>query len=62
MIPFKLKFVSLQHMKKQTISKETILKSVTKIVADKEIVCSYIKGKTSIQVLTKKGIKFAKPL
>ena len=49
-------------MKKQTINKNQILKSVAKMVTDKEIVRSYIKGQTSIQALTKKGIKFAKPL
>ena len=49
-------------MKKQIISKTAILKSVAKMVSDKEIVRSYIKGKTPIQTLTKKGIKFAKPL
>lgn len=49
-------------MKKRTINKNQILKSVAKMVADKEVVRSYIKGKTSIQTLTKKGIKFAKPL
>jgi len=49
-------------MKKQTIDKKKILKSVAKMVTDKEVVRSYIKGKTSIQTLTKKGIKFAKPL
>lgn len=49
-------------MKKENISKKTILKSVVKMVTDKEYVRSYIKGKTSIQTLTKKGIKFAKPL
>ena len=49
-------------MKKQTIDKKQILKSVAKMVTDKEIVRSYIKGKTPIQTLTKKGIKFAKPL
>lgn len=49
-------------MKKPIIKKETVLKSITKMVADKEMVRSYIKGKTSIQTLTKKGIKFAKPL
>lgn len=48
-------------MKTKEIKKETIIKSVTKMVADKESVRSYIKGKTSIQSLTK-GIKFAKPL
>ena len=49
-------------MKTKEIKKETIIKSVTKMVADKESVRSYIKGKTSIQSLTQKGIKFAKPL
>ena len=50
------------EMKKREIKKETVLKSVSKMVTDKEIVRSYIKGKTSIQTLVKKGIKFAKPL
>lgn len=49
-------------MQKQDVKKETIIKSVSKMAADKEIVRSYIKGKTSIQTLTEKGIKFAKPL
>lgn len=49
-------------MKKQNIDKKTVLKSVAKMIADKEVVRSYLKGKTSIQTLTKKGIKFAKPL
>ncbi len=49
-------------MKNESISKKTILKSVAKMVTDKEFVRSYIKGKTPIQTLTKKGIKFAKPL
>jgi hypothetical protein len=49
-------------MKKEIISKKTISLSVAKMVTDKEIVRSYIKGKTSIKTLTKKGIKFAKPL
>lgn len=49
-------------MKKQTIDKKQVLKSVAKMVTNKEVVRSYIKGKTSIQTLTKKGIKFAKPL
>lgn len=44
------------------MKKETIKKSVLKMIADKEIVRSYIKGEVSIQTLTKKGIKFAKPL
>ena len=49
-------------MKKQKIDKKKILKSITKMVTDKDAVLSYMKGKTSIQTLTKKGIKFAKPL
>ena len=47
---------------KKEINKDLILKSVAKIVTDKEAVRSYIKGKTSIESLTTKGIKFAKPL
>jgi hypothetical protein len=49
-------------MKGRNISKKVVLKAVSKMIMDKEIVQSYIKGKTSIQVLNKKGIKFAKPL
>jgi hypothetical protein len=47
---------------KKEVNKDLVLKSVAKIVTDKEAVRSYIKGKTSIQSLTTKGIKFAKPL
>jgi len=49
-------------MKKQEIKKETIVNSVSRMVADKEAVRSYIKGETTLQELDKKGIKFAKPL
>jgi hypothetical protein len=49
-------------MKKQEIKKEAILKSITKMVRDKEVVRSYIKGTIPIQTLTKKGIRLAKPL
>ena len=49
-------------MKKQPIDKKQILKSIAKMVNDKEVVRSYIKGETPIQTLAKKGIKFAKPL
>lgn len=49
-------------MKKKTLSKEKVIKSVEKILSDKESVISYIKGKTTLNALTKKGIKFAKPL
>jgi hypothetical protein len=44
------------------INKEIVLKSVAKMIADKESVLSYIKGKTTLSTITKKGIKFAKPL
>ena len=47
---------------KKELNKELILKSVTKMVTDKEAVRSYIKGKTTLQSLTTRGIKFAKPL
>ncbi|MES2446046.1 MAG: hypothetical protein V4546_02620 [Bacteroidota bacterium] len=47
---------------KTSEKKEAINKSVLKMITDKEAVRSYIQGKTSIQVLTTKGIKFAKPL
>lgn len=49
-------------MKNKETKKEAIVKSVSKMVTDKEIVRSYIKGKTTAETLTKKGIKFAKPL
>ena len=47
---------------KKEVNKDLVLISVAKIVADKEAVRSYIKGKTSIESLITKGIKFAKPL
>lgn len=49
-------------MKDEKIKKEEILRSVSKMITDKESVRLYIKGKISIQKLTKQGIKFAKPL
>jgi hypothetical protein len=49
-------------VKKREINKEIVLKSVAKMIADKESVLSYIKGKITINALTKRGIKFAKPL
>jgi hypothetical protein len=49
-------------VKNKEINKETVLKSVAKMIADKESVLSYIKGKTTLKEITKKGIKFAKPL
>jgi hypothetical protein len=49
-------------VKKTEINKEIVLKSVAKMIADKESVLSYIKGKTTLTALTKKGIKLAKPI
>ena len=49
-------------MKKNEINKKIVLKSLAKMISDKEIVQSYIKGKTTLAALTQKGIKFAKPL
>ena len=47
---------------KKIITKESIMKSITKMVSDKATVRSFLKGKTSIQTVTQKGIKLAKPL
>jgi predicted transcriptional regulator len=44
------------------INKDKIIKSVVKMLSDKEVVRSYMKGKTSKTTLFKKGIKLAKPL
>lgn len=44
------------------INKDKVIKSVAKMLSDKEIVRSYIKGKTSKNILSKNGIKLAKPL
>ncbi len=44
------------------ITKESIMKSITKMVEDKATVRSFLKGNTSIETVTQKGIKFAKPL
>jgi hypothetical protein len=49
-------------VKSKQIDKKIVLKSVAKMIANKESVLSYIKGKTTLSALTKKGIKFAKPL
>ena len=45
-----------------TVNKEAILKSITKMVSDKAMVRSFLKGNTPIEKLTQKGIKFAKPI
>lgn len=49
-------------MKKIVIDKEAVISSVANMVADKSAVRSFLKGKTSIETLTQKGIKFAKPI
>jgi hypothetical protein len=49
-------------VKKKEINNEIVLKLLAKMIANKESVLSSIKGKTSLNALTKKGIKFAKPL
>lgn len=49
-------------MKDLNIKKAQVLKTASQMIADKEAVRSYIKGKTSLKELDKKGIKFAKPL
>ncbi len=47
---------------KKNITKDSVLKSITKMVTDKATVRSFLKGNTSIETVTQKGIKFAKPI
>lgn len=47
-------------MKTRIINKDEVLKSVTKMLADKNLVRSYLKGKISIETITEQGIRFAK--
>lgn len=49
-------------MNNKVVNKDAIIKSVTKMVSDKAIVRSFLKGNTPIEKLTQKGIKFAKPI
>lgn len=49
-------------MNKKKINKALIIKSITKMMSDKEAVRSYIKGETDIKTIENKGIKFAKPI
>ncbi len=49
-------------MSNENKNKTLIIKSMAKMLSDKKIVRSYIKGNTSIKTLDEKGIKFAKPL
>ena len=47
-------------MKTRIINKDEVLKTVTKMLADKNLVRSYLKGKISIETITEQGIRFAK--
>lgn len=49
-------------MNNKVVNKDAIIKCVTKMVSDKAIVRSFLKGNTPIEKLTQKGIKFAKPI
>lgn len=49
-------------MKKIVVNKEKAIKSVIKMIIDKTTVRSYLKGEISINKLSEKGIKLAKPL
>jgi hypothetical protein len=49
-------------MKKIVVNKEAVISSVSKMVADKAVVRSFLKGNTKIETLIQKGIKFAKPI
>ncbi len=49
-------------MNKKKIDKTVVIKAASKMVAEKEMVRSYLKGKVSIEELKENGIKFAKPL
>jgi len=49
-------------MQKVQQNKATIIKSLHQAAKNKEMVRAYLKGKTTLDMLIKKGIKFAKPL
>ena len=49
-------------MKKLKVDKKVLTKTFEKMLKDKELVVSYMKGKTTLSAITKKGIKFAKPI
>lgn len=49
-------------MKKIVINKKSVIDSITKMVADKATVRSFLKGKTPIETLKQKGITLAKPI
>lgn len=47
---------------KKKIDKKEVIQSINKMLSNKANVVAYIKGNTDLSSLTKKGIKFAKPL
>ena len=49
-------------MKKIIKNKKTVLESVAKMAANKDVVRLFLKGKTSIESLKEKGIRLANPL
>lgn len=49
-------------MKDFVANKETVIKSVAKMASDKDVVRSFLKGKTPIETLIQKGIKLGKPI
>ncbi len=49
-------------MCKDKINKASIVKSITKMVSDKEAIRSYIQGNTDLKTIKNKGIKFARPI
>ena len=49
-------------MATKAINKDSIKKSVAKMVSDKEVVRLYMKGKIDKETLLEKGIKIGKPL
>jgi hypothetical protein len=49
-------------MNENTPNKNFFIKSITKMVTDKEAVRSYIKGNTDFKTIKNKGIKFARPI
>jgi hypothetical protein len=55
-------YLCIATMKKTVVNNEKAIKSVIKMITDKTTVRSYLKGEISINKLTEKGIKLAKPI
>lgn len=49
-------------MKNASANKEKVITAVQKMIADKNSVRTYMQGKLTLDQLTQKGIKLAKPL